>query len=83
MKEAIMKNIIDVYLLYGFELAEETKDYLVFTYTNGYFSNAEIVKLNDKDCSKCKEKYESLSYSVTKVDNVHLSISRQGPASAC
>ena len=26
MKEAIMKNIIDVYLLYGFELAEETKD---------------------------------------------------------
>ena len=60
-----MNNIIDVYLLYGFELAEETKDYLVFTYTNGYFSNAEIVKLNDKDCTKCKEKYESLSYSVT------------------
>ena len=60
-----MKNIIDVYLLYGFELAEETKDYLVFTYTNGYFSNAEIVKLNDKDCTKCKGKYESLSYSVT------------------
>ena len=65
MKEDIMKNIIDVYLLYGFELAEEAKDYLVFTYTNGYFSNAEIVKLNDKDCTKCKEKYEALSYSVT------------------
>ena len=60
-----MKNIVDIYLLYGFELAEETKDYLVFTYTNGYFSNAEIVKLNDRDCTKCKEKYESLSYSVT------------------
>lgn len=60
-----MKEIIEIYLLYGFELAEETKEYLVFTYTNGYFSNAEIVQLKDVDCSKCKKKYETLAFSVT------------------
>lgn len=65
IREELMKKIIDVYLLYGFELAEKTGDYLVFTYTNGYFSNAEIVQLNEKSCIKCKEKYEALSYSVT------------------
>lgn len=52
-------------MLYGFELVEQTKEYLVFTYTNGYFSNAEIVQLKDVDCSNCKEKYEKLAFSVT------------------
>lgn len=60
-----MEDIIKIYLLYGFELVEKTKEYLVFTYTNGYFSNAEIVQLEDVDCSKCKRKYEELSFSVT------------------
>ena len=60
-----MEEIIDLYSLYGFNLVEESEDYLVFTYTNGYFSNAEIVQLRETDCAKCKRKYEELLYSVT------------------
>lgn len=48
MDLSLKQKLIDVYRRYGFQLArDQSKDsILVFTLKNGYFDNAEIVKLN-------------------------------------
>ncbi|MGZ8244977.1 hypothetical protein [Methylomagnum sp.] len=57
------QRIIDIYKRYGFQLAsDQSKDgILVFTLKNGYFHNAEIVKL-DSD-AKTEKAFESFSKS--------------------
>ena len=57
-------KIIYLYELYGFTLEAETKDYIVFTYSNGYFCNAEIIKLNSCDTAAIQKQYEELGYAV-------------------
>lgn len=65
-------QLIDLYKLYGFDLEEETANYLVFTYTNGYFNNAEIVNVSNVQLDECKEKYEELGFSVSVIDREEL-----------
>ena len=58
-------KIVELYKLYGFECVDCRSEYLVLTYTAGYFSNAEIVKLSDKfDATQLQDEYEDLGYSV-------------------
>ena len=58
-------KILGLYNLYGFECVEQKPEYLVLTYTSGYFSNAEIVQLSNKfDCASIQDEYEALGYSV-------------------
>ena len=67
-------DIIELYQLYDFKLNKKNKDYLAFTYSNGYFSNVEIVLLNDKfDYLLLKKEYETLGFSVSvvKPDAIH------------
>lgn len=65
-KEKIKK----LYELYGFKIVSDTKEHMTFTYSNGYFHNAEIIEFKKKDdeLSKLKESYESLGYSVRTIE---------------
>lgn len=59
------EELLGLYRLYGFECVDQKKEYLVFTFTSGYFSNAEIVQLVDGfSCEDIQEQYESLGFSV-------------------
>lgn len=61
-------EIIGLYKLYDFELKQNNDDFLAFTYSNGYFSNVEIVLLKeDLDYSQIKNDYEILGFSVSVV----------------
>lgn len=62
MNKSEIKNI---YELYGFALEKETDDIIVFTYSNGYFNNAEIICLKEVNISKYKREYEEIGYSVS------------------
>jgi len=64
MTKTEVKELIGLYNLYGFETGMCNDDYLVFTYTNGYFSNAEIIKINDTDVSQVQNEFENAGYSV-------------------
>lgn len=58
-------KVEQLYRIYGFEKTEETDDYLVFTYSNGYFHNVEIVKFDEKALvEEIKQEYEDTGYSV-------------------
>lgn len=46
MDQNLKNNLISIYRRYGFTLARDHNDYLVFTLKTGYFDNAEIIKLN-------------------------------------
>ena len=70
-------DLLELYKLYGFECVEENPEYLVLTYTAGYFSNAEIVQLSPKcSCKDIQDQYEELGYSVrvvsfTSIEETH------------
>lgn len=66
------KKVEKLYELYGFKMATCTEEYMVFTYSNGYFHNAEIIKLNCNEGKLCdlKNKYESLGYSVRTIEYI-------------
>ena len=49
------KEIINLYNLYGFSLEKEFEDAVIFSYSNGYFNNIEIVYTNSKNISKYKK----------------------------
>jgi len=75
------KEVIELYLKYGFELGATYDDYLVFFSKNGYFQNAEIVLLNGAKNEKdiIKEEFENLGYSVRisryeSIDAIHNSL---------
>ena len=70
------KEIINLYNLYGFSLEKEFEDAVIFSYSNGYFNNIEIVYTNSKNISKYKKEYEEVGYSVrttpkTDIEKVH------------
>ena len=54
MNNALIQKLIEIYRRYGFEMAKvyEQEHILVFTLKNGYFDNAEIVKLSSSADSK-------------------------------
>lgn len=76
--QQVMKSMMEIskieklYKLYGFKVAICTEEYMVFTYSNGYFHNTEIIKF---DCAESKlfelkSNYENLGYSVRMIDYV-------------
>lgn len=66
------EKIEQLYGLYGFKLAACKDEYMIFTYSNGYFHNAEIIKFTDQDgkLKKLKDDYESIGYSVRIIDYI-------------
>lgn len=82
MERAIMiyqqtEKLLELYNLYGFDCVEQNSNYLVFTYTSGYFSNVEIVLLTDSfSADDIQDQYERLGFSVrvvhfTSVNETH------------
>lgn len=71
------EEIKALYSLYGFELLDETCDYLVFSHSEGYFSNAEILNFNfGLNIANVRRQYENMGYSVrisnfTSIDDIH------------
>ena len=63
------KRIIKLYELYGFQYEEDNENILVFTYTNGYFFNAELICFveNEAMMENIKERYEQVGYSVRSI----------------
>lgn len=43
------KDLDKLYALYGFAKMSDTDEYMVFTYSNGYFYNAEIIRFVDSN----------------------------------
>ncbi len=59
------KKLIEIYELYGFCVEDQTNDYIVFSHTNGYFNNIEIVFFNEKKgYEDLKRQYEDIGYAV-------------------
>lgn len=52
-KKDIKKKLIELYELYHFQLEKELENILVFSYSIGYFHNADIILLEEDD--KCRE----------------------------
>lgn len=67
IKKKEKDDIIKLYELYGFVRVKESENYMIFTYSNGYFYNAEVIKF-EKDIGESEEeirkRYEELGYSV-------------------
>ena len=64
-----IEKIKQLYQLYGFTLApnSDPEQYLIFSFSNGYFYNAEIIKFevdDEETFIHLKEDYEKLGYSV-------------------
>lgn len=59
-----------LYELYGFEIYEETEEYIVFTFSNGYFYNCEIMNLGmaEVDSRRIKDEFRKLGYSVRNLE---------------
>jgi hypothetical protein len=67
-KEELKKNLKDLYELYRFRLERETESLFVFSYSAGFFYNAEIVLLEENDIAKkkaeeIKNEYQEIQYS--------------------
>lgn len=64
------KKIKQLYELYGFTVDKEDDAFCVFTYSNGYFDNAEIVVfLNNKEqLSDIEMQYQEIGYSVRNIN---------------
>jgi hypothetical protein len=75
-----IEKINNLYALYGFERLEEANDYLVFSHSDGYFCNAEILRTNlANDIGDVRKQYEDVGYSVkvsdyTSLDQIHQSL---------
>lgn len=69
----IIEEIEALYELYGFSKVKQSDDYVVFTYSNGYFYNAEIIKFNNQiEETKLKREFEEAGYSVRIIEYVSL-----------
>lgn len=53
------KEIIELYDLYGFSLEKELEDAVIFSYSNGYFNNIEIIYNNDKKINQYKKVFDN------------------------
>lgn len=67
-------DIINLYKMYDFNLLDNGENYLIFSYSNGYFHNVEIVLLEDFDCSELKKEYENVGYAVSIVKQEEIDI---------
>lgn len=68
MNERLKQKLIEIYRRYGFEIAKqyETEQILVFTIKNGYFDNADIVKLvKETNPSSAFEYFSNAGYACT------------------
>lgn len=67
--ENLLEKTRELYKLYGFDCEQREKDCYIFTYSNGYFNNAEIVTFGEKKLENddIKQKYEELGYSVRNI----------------
>ena len=71
--EKIIEEIEALYELYGFSKVKQSDDYVVLTYSNGYFYNAEIIKFNNQiEETKLKREFEEAGYSVRIIEYVSL-----------
>ena len=63
------KDLDKLYALYGFAKMSDTDEYMVFTYSNGYFYNAEIIRFVDSNSTikKIKSDFENTGYSVREI----------------
>lgn len=65
MTSPYVERILKLYETYGFQCVERTENYLVLTYSSGYFNNVEIVQLREEFCcNSLTAEYEALGYSV-------------------
>lgn len=79
-KEELKKTLKELYVLYRFRLEKEMKNILVFSYSAGYFHNAEIVLLEDNDvCWKeakvIEKEYKEIEYNnivINFCDNIQI-----------
>lgn len=71
-QEEITK-IEQLYKLYGFSKVKQSEKYIVFTYSNGYFYNAEIIKFGSQiEEFELKNEFEGSGYSVRIIEYVSL-----------
>ena len=66
------EEITNLYTLYGFEVYENTDNYIVFTHTNGYFCNAEIVLIQSVDVEELCHQLTSIGFSVRTINFVSI-----------
>lgn len=78
MKRDEFEKIIELYSIYGFEVAKTEEKCIVFTFSNGYFLNCEIVEngLTEKEKEEYKSQYDQLGYatrivSFVSIDDAH------------
>lgn len=69
MNKKEKKNLIQLYEQYSFRVEEEYEDEIVFSYREGYFYNAEIVRLanSQEQYDELKKKYEESGYAVREI----------------
>ena len=74
MEENMIQNnisdIVSLYELYGFDASVVTEHMIIFTFSNGYFFNCEIMTddIKSESAKKKKEEYEELEYSRNKIN---------------
>ena len=63
MANPYVERILKLYEIYGFQCIERTENYLVLTYSSGYFNNVEIVQLCEEFCcNSLTAGYEALGW---------------------
>lgn len=68
-----IEQIERLYELYGFSKVKEADKFIVFTYSNGYFYNAEIIKFDsDIEELKLKDEFEETGFSVRIIEYVSI-----------
>lgn len=70
------QKILDLYQLYSFKNIKSDDHVLTFIHEDGYFTNAEILKLDNTDVSELENGYKTLGYSVrisefTTIEELH------------
>ena len=73
-----IEKIERLYELYGFSKIKQGDEFIVFTYSNGYFYNAEIIKFSSQiEETKLKNEFEETGYSVRIIEYVSLEITHE------
>ena len=75
-----ISDLRKLYELYGFEEFDRSENYIIFTHTNGYFYNAEILRLNESQTDivdRKRKELEGLGFAVRvmyyrNLDEVHM-----------
>lgn len=76
-RNVINDQICDLYELYGFKIEQKKDNYLLFSFLQGYFNNAEIVYHNeDEKVHELQKQYEDVGYAIvtkkyTSLDDIH------------